>query len=314
MVYISLSAIQGHSRVSETAAPSTLGEPLTVERCKALGCILHATHIKNWEGIRDQRLVLGKAREAGQSSRIAIHMAYAGGTKAPRYGTHIPYGRYLFYCNVKCEKLLSDGYSLYLADNGVVLCYQTVPAKYLAFHARPPHEKDPAGRQWDRRAREEGIRMGTGSSEPRTTGGSPMGEGPEPSSSSAAGGSAFAEGPDAPMDTPTFNLDDLRRVIQEQELAKQTESVGRRIPQEEGVLEVDAKISLECERILEQETLIKKVNANPWFIYDQFITRLKWPTGAYVVSVYGDGRVKTTSWSSIPVKLKQSPSDMGPET
>ena len=30
--------------------------------------------------------------------------------------------------------------------------------------------------------------------------------------------------------TPTFNLDDLRRVIQEQELAEQTESEGRRIP------------------------------------------------------------------------------------
>ena len=60
------------------------------------------------------------------------------------------------------------------------------------------------------------------------------------------------------MGTPTFNLDDLRRVIQEQELAEQTESEGRRIPKEEGVLEVDAKISLERERILEQEALIQK--------------------------------------------------------
>ena len=135
-----------------------------------------------------------------------------------------------------------------------------------------------------------------------------MGEGPEPSSSSAAGGSAFAEGPDAETDTPTFNLDDLRRVIQEQELAELTESMGRRVPQEEGILEVDAKISLGRERILEQEALSKKVNANPWFIYDQGITCLKWPTGAYVVSEYGDGRVK------IPAKLKQSLSDMGAET
>ena len=30
-------------------------------------------------------------------------------------------------------------------------------------------------------------------------------------------------------------------------------------------------------------------NANPWVIYDQGITRLKWPTGAHVVSEYGDG-------------------------
>ena len=57
----------------------------------------------------------------------------------------------------------------------------------------------------------------------------------------AAGGSAFAEGPDVDMGTPTFNLDDLRRVIQEQELAEQTESEGRRIPKEEGVLEVDCQ-------------------------------------------------------------------------
>ena len=141
-----------------------------------------------------------------------------------------------------------------------------------------------------------------------------MGEGPGPSSSSAAGGSAFAEEPDAAVGTPTFNLDDLRRVIQEQELAEQTESEGRRIPMEEGVLEVDAKISLERERILEQEALIQKMNANPWFIYEQGVTRLKWPSGAYVVSEYGDGRVKTTSWVEVPDKLRRSLVDIGPET
>ena len=64
------------------------------------------------------------------------------------------------------------------------------------------------------------------------------------------------------MGNSTFNLHDLRKVIQEQELAEQTESEGRRVPKEEGVLEVDAKISLERERILEQENLIKKVSAN----------------------------------------------------
>ena len=138
-----------------------------------------------------------------------------------------------------------------------------------------------------------------------------MKEGPGPSS---AGGSAFAEEPDAALGTPTFNLDDLRRVTQEQELAEQTESEGRRIPKEEGVLEVDAKISLERERILEQEALIQKMNANPWFIYDQGVTRLKWPSGAYVVSEYGDGRVKTISWLEVPDKLRRSLVDIGPET
>ena len=194
-------------------------------------------------------------------------MVYAGGSEAPKHGTHIQYGKYIFYCNVKYEELL-----------------------------------------------EEGVPMQTGSSEARAAGGSPMGEGPGPSSSSAAGGSAFAEEPDAAVGTPTFNLDDLRRVIQEQELAEQTESEGRRIPKEEGVLEVDAKISLERERILEQQALIQKMNANPWFICEQGVTRLKWPSGAYVVSEYGDGRVKTTSWVEVPDKLRRSLVDIGPET
>ena len=277
--YISLSAVQGHSRVSDVADPSTLGEPLTLDRCRALGYIFHATHNKNWESIKDQGLALGYTREQGQSSRLAIHMVYAGGSEAPRHGTQILYGKYLFYCNVKFEELLNEGGALFLADNGVVLSYKTIPAKYLTFHTRPPHEKDPAGRQWERRAQEEGVPMGTESSESRApAGGSPMGEGPGPSSSSAAGGSAFAEEPDVNMGTPTFNLDDLRKIIQEQELAEQTESKGRRVPKEEGVLEVDAKISLERERILEQESL------------------------------------KTTSWVEVPDKLRRSLLDIGPET
>ena len=40
-------------------------------------------------------------------------------------------------------------------------------------------------------------------------------------------------------------------------------------------------------------------------------TRLKWPSGVYVVSEYGDGRVKTTSWFEVPHKLKSSLYDIG---
>ena len=56
------------------------------------------------------------------------------------------------------------------------------------------------------------------------------------------------------------------------------------------------------------------MNANPWFIYEQGVTRLRWPSGAYVVSEYGDGRVKTTSWVEVPDKLRRSLVDIGPET
>ncbi|CAE7575279.1 SBE2.1, partial [Symbiodinium pilosum] len=79
--------------------------------------------------------------DEGQSSRLAIHMVYAGGSEAPKHGTHIQYGKYIFYCNVKYEELLDEGGALFLADNGVVLSYNTIPAKYLTFHTRPPHEK-----------------------------------------------------------------------------------------------------------------------------------------------------------------------------
>ena len=127
---ISLSAVQGHSRVSDVADPSTLGEPLTLDRCRALGYIFHATRNKNWESIKEQGLALGHTREQGQSSRVAIHMVYAGGSEAPRHGTQIQYGKYLFYCNVKFEELLDEGGALFLADNGVVLSYKMIPAKY----------------------------------------------------------------------------------------------------------------------------------------------------------------------------------------
>ena len=76
---------------------------------------------------KTEGLELGKTRDPGQSSRIAIHMVYAGGSEAPRAGTHIAYGRYLFYCNVKYEELLDEGGALFLADNGVVLSYKLDP-------------------------------------------------------------------------------------------------------------------------------------------------------------------------------------------
>ena len=45
--------------MSDVAAPETLGEPLSLDRCKALGFIFHATSNKNWEGIKENGLVLG---------------------------------------------------------------------------------------------------------------------------------------------------------------------------------------------------------------------------------------------------------------
>ena len=210
-------------------------------------------------------LELGKTRDPGQSSRIAIHMVYAGGSEAPRAGTHIAYGRYLFYCNVKYEELLDEGGALFLADNGGRFEFTTrSTSSTLTFSTRPLRmrrirlvssgtaELERKAFLWERdpqsRGRQEALLWERDLSQAH------------PQHQEA---SAFAEGPDTEMGTPTFNLDDLLRVIQEQEDAEQTETEGRRVPKEEGILEVDAKISLERERILEQETLIRKMNANP---------------------------------------------------
>ena len=207
--YISLSAVQGHTRVSPTADPSTLGEPLTKERCRSLGYIFHATHNKNWESIKTEGLELGKTRDPGQSQPHRYPHGLRRWVRGSACGDAHCLCRYLFYCNVKYEELLDEGGALFLADNGVVLSYNSIHVKYLTFSTRPPHEKDPVGQQWgppelgrERRS------YGNGNPQSRgRQGGSPMGEGPEPSSSSAPGGSAFAEGPDTELGTPTFNLE-----------------------------------------------------------------------------------------------------------
>ena len=147
---ISLSAVQGHSRVSDVADPSTLGEPLTLDHCRALET--------------------GKASETRDSPWVT------SGRKASPAAW--PFIWSMLGARRRRSMGRTSSSALFLADNGVVLSYNTIPARYLSFHTRPPHEKDPAGRRWERRAQEEGVPMGTGSSEARATGGSPMGEGP----------------------------------------------------------------------------------------------------------------------------------------
>ena len=47
--------------------------------------------------------------------------------------------------------LLNKGHELYLTPNGVVLSHVDVPAKYLYFMRRPPHEEDVGAKRWNRR-------------------------------------------------------------------------------------------------------------------------------------------------------------------
>ena len=311
--YISLSAVQGHTRVSDAADPSTLGEPLTLDRCRALGYIFQATHNKNWEGIKDKGLALGPTREEGQSSRLAIHMVYAGGSEAPKHGTHIQYGKHIFHCNVKYEELLDEGGALFLADNGVVLSYNTIPGVLDVPHSAPAREGPSRSSMGETCSR---GRRSYGNGILRSTGNRRLsyGRGTWSKLIVSSWRLCFCGGTRCCSGHSYVQPGRLAESDPRAGLAEQTESEGRRIPMEEGVLEVDAKISLERERILEQEALIQKMNANPCFIYEQGVTRLKWPSGAYVVSEYGDGRVKTTSWVEVPDKLRRSLVDIGPET
>ena len=49
---------QGHTRVPEQVSEISRGERLSIERCRKLGMIFHATDNANYEGIREKGLVL----------------------------------------------------------------------------------------------------------------------------------------------------------------------------------------------------------------------------------------------------------------
>ena len=71
--HISISATQGHTRVPEQVSEISLGERLSIERCRKLGMIFHATDNANYESIREQGLVLEATRASWQKHRLAVH-------------------------------------------------------------------------------------------------------------------------------------------------------------------------------------------------------------------------------------------------
>ena len=94
--HISISATQGHTRVPEQVSEISLGERLSIERCRKLGMIFHATDNANYESIREQGLVLEATRASWQKHRLAVHFVYAGGVTSPGLGTVVKYGPYVF--------------------------------------------------------------------------------------------------------------------------------------------------------------------------------------------------------------------------
>ena len=86
---IGIGAIQGHTRIPEGVSEEALGEKLTIERCEQLGFIFHDSHNSNYNSIRETGLSLSAVRHSGQSSRMAIHFVYAGGSISPGPGARL---------------------------------------------------------------------------------------------------------------------------------------------------------------------------------------------------------------------------------
>ncbi|CAE7160923.1 unnamed protein product, partial [Symbiodinium necroappetens] len=72
---LGISAIQGHSRSPDEVSKVALGECLTLERCKQLGQIFHASENANYQSIRTYGLVLEATKASWQRHRKAIRMA-----------------------------------------------------------------------------------------------------------------------------------------------------------------------------------------------------------------------------------------------
>ena len=98
--YISLSAAQGDSRVSDVADLRLLESPSRWTVAEPL----HTSFMQTTIGKTSKTITRPAShRKQDQSSRLAIHMVFAGDSEAPRHGTQIQYGKYLFYCNVNLK-------------------------------------------------------------------------------------------------------------------------------------------------------------------------------------------------------------------
>ena len=328
--HIGVSATQGHSRVPDQVSEISRGERLSIERCRKLGMIFHATDNANYEGIREKGLVLEATRASWQRHRLAIHFVYAGGVTSPGPGTVIRYGPYIFYCNLDYESYLNHGHELYLTDNGVVLSYESIAPMYLTFHYRPPHEKDPGGLRHERA----GTECGVGSSHEEGTsatasasasGSSPQGEAPGSSTDPKARPAPkkrpkTAQTADASPDTgsspqgevPTLDAEALRKLIRDNELREDrerrqatTHSEGStRYAYQPGDTvhgKVDAHKSQQQEELNE---VLRKARTNPWHLFAHGVLRRTDGSGQRMFSTFDDPLVKVTPWHTLSKEMR----------
>ena len=290
-VYVA--AWQGHSRMADSLSETALGEVLTLERCRQLGYIFHSAFAKDYQSIQSQGMLRSSVKEQGQSGRLAIHFVYGGGTEAPRQGTLIWEGNDRFYVNLDYETLYADGQALHFTPNGVVLAYFDVAPKYLTHHWRPSYEKDPGGRRWDKRRENVGSPTEGQASASSSSGGFPKGKGP--TEQTEKGSSPKGE-------VPKVTVNELRRLIEEEETrnlrAAKTMEMGRAIPFERGV-EVEGRVDTGKVRIEKMQSAFDRLNANPWFLYEQGHLKLRNSMGRRVRTDLGDHPARCTPWASL---------------
>ena len=152
------------------------------------------------------------------------------------------------------------------------------------FTWRPPHEKDPGGRRWEKRegrsaqaeepSAPSSSSRGPASSSAGTKGSSASAEGSKGSGTTTKEAGPPSTGPTTVGEVPHFDLTSLREIIEEEEKRhvqqSETSSEGKRIPFERGMeVEGSVKTSLtaEAEKVRAQEDLIRQLRANPWTLF-----------------------------------------------
>ena len=174
---------------------------------------------------------------------------------------------------------------LYLTPNGVILSYVDVPAKYLYFMRRPPHEEDVGANCWNKEER--GSMDPESSSDPAAGRGS-VDPAPGAASSSDPGRGSMdpapgkakkgqqAKGgregvPSEPPQPESADAENLRKFIDEAERQQSRRRLDIRVNN-------TAKVHME-----QQEALLRQTNSNPWFLFN-----LKDVKGNKIYSDYGD--------------------------
>ena len=282
----------------------------------SLGKIFHCTKTHNWVRLSATRG--GQAR-----SRQAIHFVYTGVEVGPQAGTVILYGQDVFYCQLDYWLFYQESHELYLTPNVVVLSYVDVPAKYLYFMRRPPHEEDVGAKRWNRRRSSRERNADLWIRNPRLT---PL---RDPDLRIRHPARALRQTQDADLwirhlvrrervhrpraDAKVClrNHHGLKRLTPQSIDEAEKQQSRRRVEANETV-EVDLSVNTAKMHVEQQEALLRQTSSNPWILFNQDVLALKDARGNKIYSDYGDARARVVAWRDMPVRLRALLGDVGP--